>query len=192
MTSEAAASQREVLDAAEEALRRVMNGVADQVERMPPDLEPAEALRWAGDRATELLAGFAELPLEQLLGLGRPTAAPARETPGPGAEPTGEPLTVRVRPGDTAEVRVWVHLLGGRIDGVLAFALSPLTGPDGATWTALDPVFRPAECPLPITGPWSTMLRFGVPDEAIAGTHHGLVITRGAATAAVPITVIIT
>ena len=78
--------------------------------------------------SSKLLAGFAELPLEQLLGLGRPTAAPARETPGPGAEPTGEPLTVRVRPGGTAEVRVWVHLLGGRIDGVLAFARAKREG----------------------------------------------------------------
>jgi hypothetical protein len=48
------------------------------------------------------------------------------------------------------------------------------------------------ECTLPITAAWSTVLRFRVPDCAIPGAHHGLVVARGAAAAAVPITVVIT
>ena len=37
---------------------------------MPPELKPADAVRWIGDRVTELVAGFAELPLDRLVDLG--------------------------------------------------------------------------------------------------------------------------
>ena len=63
------AFDRTVLDAAAEAFDRVMAGMASPPGSVPPDLEPLDALRWAGDRVTELLAGFAELPLDRLFAL---------------------------------------------------------------------------------------------------------------------------
>lgn len=178
----------EVIAAADEALSRVMRGVQEQVERMPPDLEPADALRWAGDRVTELLAGFAELPLDSLLGVATPSAA----APAEAATPTGEPLTVRAAAGALIEVRVWVHPVGDELTGLLHFRLGELSGPDGLTWTDDEAGFTPAACVLPVSRPWSTVLRCRVPVEAARGQHHGLVVARGAADAVVPITVVIT
>ena len=83
----------------EEALRvaglaydRVMSGAEPPLDAMPPELKPADAVRWIGDRMTELVAGFAELPLDRLVDLGSPTAATHDHESEP--TPRGEPLTM--------------------------------------------------------------------------------------------------
>ncbi len=96
------------------AFDKVMSGVPPQREELPPELEPADAVRWVGDRVTELVAGFAELPLDRLLGLAGPAgAAPAPPANGDQhAVPRGEPLAVTAPAGGLGEVRIWIHPLG--------------------------------------------------------------------------------
>ena len=73
-----APSPTEALRLAELAYDRVMAGVDPQLDTMPPELKPADAVRWIGDRVTELVAGFAELPLDRLVDLGAPTPPSGR------------------------------------------------------------------------------------------------------------------
>jgi hypothetical protein len=185
----------DVLRSAEEAFVRVMSGVAEQVETMPPDLEAADALRWAGDRVTELLAGLAELPLDRVLGLAGPSVGGSDHDRHRGAPATpmlrGEPLVLRAARGAVAETRVWVHLIGQPPAATLRFALSDLVGPDGDPWVDGEAVFEPAELVLPTCTAASTLLRLTIPDAASLGEHHGLIIGRGVAGAVVPITVVI-
>ena len=180
------ALEQAVLAAAEQAFSRVMTGVPDQVETMPPELETADALRWAGDRVTELLAGFAELPLDRLIGL----AAPGTADPSPG--PVGEPLKVRGIRGSTAQLRVWVHAVGDVAPARVRFELASLVAPDGASWLRPDATFAPAELAVPAPVGASTVLALQIPEDAVPGSHNGLVIGRGVAGAVVPITVVIT
>ena len=169
----------DVLRAADDAFDRVMAGVPEQLETMPPNLEPADALRWAGDRVTELIAGLAELPLDRLAG---PTEQPP---------PAGEPLTVHARRGSVAEVRIWVHLVGPVPPATMRFALSELMGPSGASLTPERVDFVPAELAVPTPVGTSILLRLVVPERAGVGSHHGLVVGRGVAGAVVPITVVV-
>lgn len=193
-----------VLRSAEEAFARVMNGVPEQVETMPPDLAPADALRWAGDRVTEMLAGLAELPLDRLadLALDRPVGRSNRSD-GPdrselsdrsGAEPVpqGEPIVVRAARGSSVEARIWAHPIGRLTAPTLRFALGDLVGPDGTAWRGGGAVFTPAELVLSGPAAASTVLRLEVPDQAALGEHHGLIIGFGAAGAVLPITVVVT
>lgn len=182
--TDATVAAEAVLRSAEEAFSRVTSGVREQVETMPPDLEPADALRWAGDRVTELLAGLADLPLDRLLGRPEP---PATES-----APRGDPIVVCGARGSVVEARVWVHPIGRLPATTLRFALSDLVGPDGTAWAAAEAVFAPAELALPGLAAPSTVLRLRLPDLAAPGEHHGLIIGRGAAGAVVPITLVIT
>lgn len=186
--AESDAFEQRVLRTAEQAFARVMRGVDEQVERMPPDLEPADALRWAGDRMTELLADFAELPLDRMLGLAAPAAATGTDAP----PPRGEPVVVRAVHGSVAEARVWVHVVGELSATTLRFALSDLVGPDGDPWSSPGAGFTPAEISLPTTVGSATLLSLPIPDDATPGDHHGLVIGRGVTGAVVPVTVVIT
>ncbi len=193
--------EQSVLAAAEQAFARVMTGVPDQVETMPPELEVADVLRWAGDRLTELLAGFAELPLDRLVGLadrgatesdhdhGHHRARAAAEViPGP----VGEPLSVRGVRGSTAQVRVWLHTVGEVAQVRLHIVLASLVAPDGAVWPGPDAIFEPAELTVPAPVGASTLLTLRIPANTLSGSHHGLVIARGVAGAVVPITVVVT
>lgn len=184
--------------AAEEAFARVMTGVDEQVARLPPGLELSDALRWLGDRVSELVAGFAELPLDRLAGLGVPGAEhPDRDHhQHPAADgataPPGEPIIVRAARGSTAEVRVWVHLVGAVPAATLRLGLSDLLRPDGTTWLRPAADLAPAQIALPGDGSTSAVLRLPIPADAVPGAHHGLVVGHGVAGAAVPITVVIT
>jgi hypothetical protein len=186
----------DLLRSAEEAFARVMSGVAEQVETMPPDLEAADALRWAGDRTTEMLAGLAELPLDRLLGLADRSVDGRDHDNDPGvsdrAAPRGEPLVVRAARGSVAETRVWVHLIGQPPATTLRFSLSDLVGPEGNAWAGNEVVFTPAAIVLPAPTAASVLLRLTIPDGVPPGEHHGLIIGRGVTGAVVPITVVIT
>lgn len=172
----------DVLRSADEAFDRVMTGVDHPLETMPPDLEPADAIRWAGDRVTELLAGVAALPLDRLLG------------PSGGAEdrsPVGEPVTAHAARGGVAEVRIWVHQIGPVPAATLRFVLTELVGPSGASLTGTTAEFAPAELLVPAPACASTVLRLPIPEAAEVGSHHGLVVAAGVAGAVVPITVVV-
>lgn len=172
----------DVLRCADEAFDRVMAGVPEQLETMPPELAPADALRWAGDRVTELLAGLAELPLDRWLEA--PDSTEQQPT-------TGEPVTVRARRGEVAEVRIWVHLVGQVPTATMRFALSQMVGPSGSAPVIEDVEFVPAELLVPAPVGASTVLRLAVPEHAEVGYHHGLVVGRGVPGAVVPITVVV-
>lgn len=192
--------ERATLAAAEQAFARVMTGVPDQVETMPPELEAADALRWTGDRVTELLAGFAELPLDRLAGLATPgtadhshdhgRATTTADTSGPG--PVGEPLSIRGVPGSTAQLRVWVHSVGDVAPAQVRFELATMVAPDGTPWTGPDATFEPAELAVPAPVGATTLLSLAIPGDAGPGSHHGLVIGCGVVGAVVPISVVIT
>ena len=178
----------------EEALRlaglayeRVVSGVDPQLDALPPELTPAEAVRWIGDRVTELVAGFAELPLDRLVDLGEQTApAGDRER-----EPTlqGVPLTVTSRRGGVAEVRIWIHPIGVLGDGLLKFRLTDLQPGTGEALPGGTAAFVPAEMAVPAAGPSSVLLRYPIPTGTLPGRYHGLVLAGGATDAVVPITV---
>ena len=196
---DASVEEADVLAAAEEAFTRVMRGAADPVELMPPDLEPADALRWTGDRVTELLAELAELPLNRILGLtpdatgadGGLRSGPAgQDDPAAGGSPPrGEPVVLRGTPGSVVEARIWVHLIGAPPAGNLRFALGGLVGPDGDPCPVVEVLFAPAELAVPTPVGASTLLRLRIPAGAAPGSHHGLVVGRGVAAAVLPITV---
>ena len=184
-----------VLRAAEEAFAKVMAGVPEQLETMPPDLDADDAIRWAGDRVTELLANLAELPLESLLG----PAEQAVEDPVPDGfsatdsrPPTGVPLSVRASAGEVTEARVWVHPVGDLGPGDLHFLLSDLVAPSGESISGELAGFAPAHLTTPLRAGAATLLQLEVPPGTARGSYHGHVLARGAADAAVPITVTLT
>jgi len=174
-----------VLQAAEEAFARVMAGVPEQLATMPPDLDLADAIRWAGDRVTELLAGLSELPLESLLGLDHESGA---TTP----MPDGEPVRVQATAGTVAEARVWVHPVGDLAAGALHFLLSDLVTASGGTIPGSLAGFTPEQIATPVTAGAGTLLRLWVPAGAAAGCYHGHVFAHGVIGAAVPIVVTLT
>ena len=182
---------------AEEALRlagvayeRVMSGVDPRLDTMPPELEPADAVRWMGDRVTELVAGFAELPLDRLVDLGAPTRPSGRPSGEP--EPPGEPLTITSPRGGLGEVRIWVHPIGELTPGTLGFRLTDLQPGTGEALPGGTAVFAPAEIGLPLTAAASVVLRYPIPVGAVPGRYHGLVLAGGVTDAVVPITVVVT
>ncbi len=184
----------------EEALRlaglayeRVVSGVDPHLDALPPELTPADAVRWIGDRVTELVAGFAELPLDRLVDLGQqaPPAGDPESEPAPRGEPApqGEPLTVTSRPGGVAEVRIWIHPIGELGDGMLRFRLTDLQPGTGEALPGGTAAFLPAEMAVPAAGPSSVLLRYPISTGTLPGRYHGLVLAGGATDAVVPITV---
>jgi len=179
---------------ADEALRlagvaydRVMSGADPELDTMPADLKPADAVRWIGDRVTELVAGFAELPLDRLVDQAAP--APASGGPASAAEPRGEPLTMRSPRGGLGEVRIWIHPIGELGDGMLRFRLTDLQPGTGEALPGGTAAFLPAEMAVPAAGPSSVLLRYPISTGTLPGRYHGLVLAGGATDAVVPITV---
>jgi hypothetical protein len=182
---------------AEEALRlaglaydRVMSGVEPELDTMPPELEPADAVRWIGDRVTELVAGFAELPLDRLVDLGAPAPPPDPSASEP--EPRGEPLTMTSSRGGLGEVRIWVHPIGELTTGTLRFRLTDLQPSTGEALPGGTAVFAPPEISVPLSAATSVLLRYPIPAGATPGRYHGLVLAGGVTDAVVPVTVVIT
>jgi len=182
---------------AEEALRlaglafdRVMSGVDPRLDTMPPELTPADAVRWIGDRVTELVAGFAELPLDRLVDLVPPL--PPSGPPVSEPEPRGEPLTMTASRGGLGEVRIWIHPIGELTTGTLRFRVTDLLPATGEALPGDAAVFAPAEVSLPLGAAASVLLRYPIPAAAPAGRYHGMVLAGGATDAVVPITAVIT
>jgi hypothetical protein len=175
------------------AFDTVMSGVPPQREELPPELEPADAVRWVGDRVTELVAGFAELPLDRLLGLAVPTGATpaASATEDPAAVPRGEPLSVTAPVGGLGEVRIWIHPLGDLATGTLGFRLGDLHPGVGEPLAGGAAVFAPAE--VTVSGAvTSILLRVPIPPGTRRGRYDGLVLAYGVVDAVLPITVVVT
>ena len=175
------------------AFDKVMSGVPPQREELPPELEPTDAVRWVGDRVTELVAGFAELPLDRLLGLGAPAgAAPAPSASGdPNALPRGEPLAVTAAAGGLGEVRLWIHPLGDLDTGTLTFRLGDLQPGVGEPLPGGAAVFAPPE--VTVSGAvTSTLLRVPIAPGTRPGRYDGLVLAYGVVDAVLPITVVVT
>lgn len=182
-----------VLRSADAAFERVRIGRADQ-QSMPPEPEPADVLRWVGDRVTELVADFAELPLDRLLGMAEPyRTGDDHDQSGAsgGSAPAGEPLIATAPPGGVVEVRVWVHLVGQPPPATLRFRLTDLQDGDRTPLPGHEAIFEPAELDLATPVAASTLLRLPIPDDAVDGSYHGLVLGRGVDGAAVPLTVVI-
>ena len=180
----------------EEALRvaglaydRVMSGADRQLDTMPPELKPADAVRWIGDRVTELVAGFAELPLDRLVDLGPTTPTRDHES---NPTPRGEPLSMVAPGGGFGEVRIWIHPIGEPAAGTLRFRLSDLQPGTGETLPGGTAVFAPAEIAVPLGAPASVLLRYPVPAGTTPDRYHGLVLASGGTDAVVPIMVVIT
>lgn len=180
-----AAEARRIADLAFEA---VMSGVPQQLESMPPELEPADAVRWVGDRITELVAGFAELPLDRLVGV--VGAADATPAPPRAAAPRGEPLTLAARPGGVGEVRIWIHPLGDLETGTLRFRLGDLQPSSGDALPGQLAVVTPPEVTVhgAVT---STLLRYPVPTGTPPGRYDGVVLAYGVADAVLPVTLVV-
>ena len=193
--------EERVLQAAEEAFVAVMAGVPEQLETMPPDLDLADAIRWFGDRVTELVASLSELPVEALLGLDDSSepAGPARADnadpagrPGDGRRPAGEPVRIQAGAGTVAEGRVWVHPVGDLAPGMLRFSLSDLVTASGASIPGSLGSFSPEQVPTPVAIGAGTLLRVLVPPGATPGHYHGHVFAHGVTAAAVPVIVTLT
>jgi len=173
------------------AYDRVMSGVDPQLDTMPPELKPADAVRWIGDRVTELVAGFAELPLDRLVDLGGPTASAHDHQSEP--TPRGEPLIMVSPPCGLGEVRIWIHPIGDPVAaGTLRFRLSDLQPGTGETLPGGTAVFAPAVIDAPLGAPASVLLRYPVPAGTTPDRYHGLVLASGGSDAVVPITLVIT
>ena len=152
-----------------------------------------EALRLAGlafDRVTELVAGFAELPLDRLVDLVPPL--PPSGPPVSEPEPRGEPLTMTASRGGLGEVRIWIHPIGELNPGTLRFRVTDLLPATGEALPGGAAVFAPAEVSLPLGAAASVLLRYPIPAVAPAGRYHGMVLAGGATDAVVPITAVIT
>lgn len=186
--------RRTVEAAADAAFDRVLAGVEPEVASLPPGLQVADALQWAGDRCTELLAELAELPLEELLGWGdRDGGAPAGAAGRPpSSAPRGEPLLLSAVPGGFAEARLWVHLVADPPAGTLRFSLSDLRPADGPALPGELAVFAPAELTLPAPTGSATVLRYPVPPGTPPGRYEGLAHGRGVAAVSAPVTLVIT
>ena len=172
------------------AFDRVMAGVDLQLDTMPPELTPADAVRWIGDRVTELVAGFAELPLDRLVDLGPPLPAAGPPVSEPG--PRGEPLTMTAPRGGLGEVRIWLHPIGELTTGTLRFRVTDLLPATGEALSGGAAVFAPAEVGLPLGAASSVVLRYPIPVETAPGRYHGMVLAGGGTDAVVPITAVIT
>lgn len=193
--------EERVLQAAADAFARVMAGVPEQLETVPPDLDLGDAIRWAGDRITELLAGLSELPLEAMLGLdgssgssgsaGAADADPARQ-PSDDQQPTGEPVRVHARAGMVAEARIWVHPVGDLSPGTLHFLLSDLVAASGESIPGSLAGFTPEQIATPVAVGTATLLRLSVPADAAPGRYHGHIFAHGVTGAAVPVMVTLT
>lgn len=197
---EGSPSAAAVLACADLAFERVMASVSDRPAALPPDLEPADALRWVTDRVTEAVAGFAELPLHRLLDLG----GPDRGGPGP-AVPTGEAVRLAAAPGSVAQARIWVHVVdpgpptkevptsaADRPGQRLTFALTELRGNGADPLTADGTSFEPPYLELPTAPGTSTLLRYRVPAGTDPGAYHGVVVGHGLADATVVVTLVVT
>ncbi len=180
----------EALHLAGLAFDRVMSGVDPPLDTMPPELKPVDAVRWIGDRVTELVAGFAELPLERLvdLGPGSPPSEPPVSEPGP----RGQPLTMTASRGGLGEVRIWLHPIGELTTGTLRFRVTDLLPATGEALPGGAAVFAPPEVSLPLGAAASVLLRYPIPVGAAPGRYHGMVLAGGATDAVVPVTVVIT
>jgi hypothetical protein len=184
-----AAFADEALHLAGLAFDRVMSGVDPPLDTMPPELTPADAVRWIGDRVTELVAGFAELPLDRLVGLGPESSS---EPPAGEAESRGEPLTMTATRGGLGEVRIWLHPIGELTTGTLRFRVTDLLPTTGEALPGGAAVFAPPEVSLPLGAAASVLLRYPIPAGAAPGRYHGLVLAGGATDAVVPVTAVIT
>lgn len=182
-----AAEARRIADL---AFDTVMSGVPQQLESMPPELEPADAVRWVGDRITELVAGFAELPLDRLVGVAGPADADADAGRGAAPAPRGEPLTLAARPGGLGEVRIWIHPLGDLETGTLRFRLGDLQASSGDALPGDLAVVSPPE--ITVRGAvTSALLRYPVPAGTGPGRYDGVVLAYGVADAALPVTLVV-
>jgi hypothetical protein len=164
------------------------------VESLPPGFEPADAIRWAGDRVTELLAGLAELPLDRLVDVVPPAATTGEQAQDPSSTqsvPTGEPITVRAAPGTQVEVRIWVHPVGRVPVSTMRFVLTDLVGPTGPPLPGDSAEFVPAELTVPSPVGTSVLLRLAIPEQTTRGGHVGLVVGRGVTGATLPLTVLV-
>jgi hypothetical protein len=180
----------EALHLAGLAFDRVMSGVDPPLDTMPPELKPVDAVRWIGDRVTELVAGFAELPLERLVDLG--PGSPPSEPPVSEPVPRGEPLTMTASRGGLGEVRIWLHPIGELTTGTLRFRVTDLLPATGEALSGGAAVFAPAEVGLPLGAASSVVLRYPIPVETAPGRYHGMVLAGGVTDAVVPVTVVIT
>ncbi|HEU4548019.1 MAG TPA: hypothetical protein VFR88_17180 [Microlunatus sp.] len=180
----------ETLRLAELAFDRVMSGVDPRLDTVPPELKPADAVRWIGDRVTELVAGFAELPLDRLVDSGCPSFP--SEPPVSEPEPRGEPLTMTASRGGLAEVRIWIHPIGELTTGTLRFRVTDLLPATGEALPGGAAVFAPAGVDLPLGTAASVLLRYPVPAGVAPGRYHGMVLAGGATDAVLPITAVIT
>ncbi len=189
-----AAFAAEALRVADLAYDRVMAGIDPRLDAMPTALEPADAVRWIGDRVTELVAGFAELPLDRLVDLGAtPPDADHRAAEQHGGAPLGEPLTLTSARGGVGEVRIWLHPLGELPTGTLTLRLGDLQPGAGEGLPGGTAVFVPPAIPLPVGAATSVLLRYPIPSDAVPGRYHGLVLAGGGGIDAVlPITVVVT
>ena len=191
-------AEERVMQAAEDAFTKVMAGVPEQLETMPPDLDLADAIRWFGDRVTELVASLSELPLETVLGIDgsfdRAREAPAATATAQSSEeqPAGEPVRVQARAGLVAETRVWVHPGGDLTPGVLQFLLSDLVSGSGESIPGSVGSFAPEQIATPVAAGTATLLRLTMPADAVPGCYHGHVFAHGTTGAAVPIMVNLT
>lgn len=196
VTPEDAASLEErVLQAAEDAFTTVMAGVPEQLETMPPDLDLADAIRWFGDRATELVASLSELPLEAVLGLdnsAKSTDTRTARRPDDDHHPAGDPVLVQGRPGRVAEARVWVHSVGDLAPGTLHFLLGDLVAASGESLPGSLASFAPEQIATPVAVGAATLLRLSVPADATPGQYHGHLFAHGVTGAAVPVMVTLT
>jgi len=180
----------EALRLADVAYERVMAGVDPQLDTMPPELKPADAVRWIGDRVSELVAGLADLPLDRLVDLEAPTPPSGPSVSDP--EPLGEPLTMRSPRGGLSEVRIWIHPIGEIPTGTLRFRLTDLHPGSGDALPGGTAMFAPAEIGVPLTSASSVLLRYPIPAGAAPGRYHGLVLATGVTDAAIPVTAVVT
>ena len=182
----------EALRVADLAYDRVMAGIDPRLEAMPTALEPADAVRWIGDRVTELVAGFAELPLDRLVDLGATPPDADHHASEHGGAPQGEPLTLTSVRGGVGEVRIWLHPVGELQTGTLTLRLGDLQPGAGEGLPGGTAVFVPPAIPLPFGASTSVLLRYPIPSDAVPGRYHGLVLAGGGVDAVLPITVVVT
>jgi hypothetical protein len=185
------------LEAADRAFERVMTGVSDRPNALPPDLQPADALRWVTDRVTEAVAGFAELPLHRLLDLDGPDRADLGPT-----VPAGEPVRLSAAPGSEAQARIWVHVVDPRPPTErapasapgrrLTFALTGLRGTGPDPLPAEGASFAPPYVDLPTAPGTATLLRYRVPADTNPGDYRGVVVGQGVEGATVVVTLEVT
>ena len=152
---------------------------------MPPELKPADAVRWIGDRVTELVAGFAELPLDRLVDLGHRLLHPwARGQTG---------ATGRTADDDVRARSVSARSGSGSTRSATSYRDPAVPPHRPATRHRRAAAGRPAvfapgrdrASPSRPPRPSCCAIR---PGGVPAGRYHGLVLASGVADAVVPIT----